>query len=136
MTKPRFLNPKTIAPPPGNGYTHVVETTAPGRTIYIAGQLGLDADGNLAGEPGDFRAQVKQALENLKEALAAVGASFDDVVKVNNYLTDIKDLPMLREVRTAYLNRATPPASTTVAVPALAREGALYEIDAIAVLSA
>jgi enamine deaminase RidA (YjgF/YER057c/UK114 family) len=136
VTKPRFLNPKTIAPPPGNGYTHVVETTAPGRTIYIAGQLGLDVNGDLAGEPGDFRAQAKQAFENLKEALAAVGASFDDVVKVNNYFTDIRHLPMLREVRTAYLNRATPPASTTVAVPALARDGALYEIDAIAVLPA
>jgi enamine deaminase RidA (YjgF/YER057c/UK114 family) len=114
----------------------VVETTAPGRTIYIAGQLGLDVNGDLAGEPGDFRAQAKQAFENLKEALAAVGASFDDVVKVNNYLTDIRHLPMLREVRTGYLNRATPPASTTVAVPALARDGALYEIDAIAVLPA
>jgi enamine deaminase RidA (YjgF/YER057c/UK114 family) len=136
VTKARFLNPQTIAPPPGNGYTHVVEATGPGRTIYIAGQLGLDPGGNLAGGPDDFRAQAKQAFENLKEALAAVGAGFDDVVKVNNYLTDIKHLPLLREVRTAYLNRNAPPASTTVAVAALARDGALYEIDAIAVLPA
>jgi enamine deaminase RidA (YjgF/YER057c/UK114 family) len=134
MTKPRFLNPKTIAPPPGNGYTHVVEATGPGRTIYVAGQLGLDLDGNLAGGPGDFRAQARQAFENLRAALEAVGAGFGDVVKVNNYLVDIKHLPLLREVRNSYFNMQAPPASTTVAIAALAREGAVFEIDAVAVL--
>ena len=136
LTKPRFLNPKTIAPPPGNGFTHVVEATGPGRTIYIAGQLGLEPDGRLAGEPGDFRAQAKRAFENLREALEAVGADFSDLVKVNNFLIDIKHLPILREVRTAYFNKAAPPASTTIAIAALARDGALFEIDAIAVISA
>lgn len=136
MTAPRFLNPKTIAPPPGNGYTHVVETTGPGRTIYIAGQLGLGFDDRLVGEAGDFRAQAKRAFENLREALEAVGAGFKDVVKVNNYLTDIKHLPLLREVRNSYFNMAAPPASTTIAIAALARDGALFEIDAIAVLPA
>ena len=136
MTKPRFLNPATIAPPPGNGYTHVVETTGPGRTIHIAGQLGLRPDGSLAGGPGDFRAQAEQALENLQAALEAVGAGFGDVVKANNFLVDIKHLPILREVRNAYFNMDAPPASTTIAVSALAREGALYEIDVVAFLPA
>jgi enamine deaminase RidA (YjgF/YER057c/UK114 family) len=136
MTKPRFLNPATIAPPPGNGYTHVVETTGPGRTIHIAGQLGLRPDGSLAGGPGDFRAQAEQAFENLRAALEAVGAGFGDVVKANNFLVDIKHLPILREVRNAYFNMDAPPASTTIAVSALAREGALYEIDVVAFLPA
>ena len=135
MTKPRFINPETIAPPPGNGYSHVVETTGPGRTLYIAGQLGLRRDGSLAGAPGDFRAQAEQAFENLRAALEAVGAGFGDVVKANNFLVDITHLPILREVRNAYFNMAAPPASTTIAVAALAREGALFEIDAVAVLS-
>ena len=68
----RFLNPKTLAPPPG--YTYVVETTGPGRTVYLAGQLGLDLDNKLVGAPGDFGAQCTQAFENLRLALAAVGA--------------------------------------------------------------
>ncbi len=136
MTKPRFLNPRTIAPPPGNGYTHVVEATGPGRTIYIAGQLGLDLDNRIVGEPGDFRAQAERAFENLRAALEAVGAGFEDVVKVNNFLIDMKHLPILREVRNAYFNMAAPPVSTTIAIAALAREGALFEIDAIAVLPA
>jgi enamine deaminase RidA (YjgF/YER057c/UK114 family) len=133
VPKPRFLNPDTLAKPPG--YTQIVETTGPGRTIYIAGQLGIDRSGKLAGDPGDFRAQAIQALDNLKAALEAVGAGFEDVVKVNNYLVDITHLPILREVRGAYFRTGTPPASTTVAISMLAREGALYEIDAVAVIS-
>src|SRR5262244_2621030 len=80
----RFINPDAIPKPPG--YTHVVETTGPGRIVYIAGQLGFGKDGKM----GDFRAQVTQAFENLKHALASVGANFDQVVKLNNYLVDIK----------------------------------------------
>jgi enamine deaminase RidA (YjgF/YER057c/UK114 family) len=132
MPKPRFINPDTLAPPPG--YTQVVEVTGPGRTIYIAGQLGLDIDGKLVGAPGDFRAQAEQTFKNLKAALAAVGAGFEHIVKVNNYLVDMAHLPILRDVRGAYFGRENPPASTTVAVSTLARDGALYEIDAIAVL--
>jgi enamine deaminase RidA (YjgF/YER057c/UK114 family) len=132
MPRPRFINPDTLAKPPG--YTHVVEVTGPGRTIYIAGQLGLDPGGGLVGAPGDFRAQAKQAFENLKMALDSVGAGFEHVVKVNNYLVDMAHLPILREVRGAYFGKENPPASTTIAVSTLAREGALYEIDAIAVL--
>lgn len=133
MTKIRHLNPATVAKPPG--YTHVVEVTGPGRIVYIAGQLGLDLDNKLAGPPGDFRAQCTQAFANLGHALAAVGAKFNDVVKINNYLTDIAHISIFREVRDAFLNTKAPPASTTIAIPALARPGALFEIEAVAVLA-
>jgi enamine deaminase RidA (YjgF/YER057c/UK114 family) len=128
----RFLNPKTLAKPPG--YTYVVETTGPGRTVYIAGQLGLDLDNRLVGGPGDFRAQCAKAFENLGFALVAVGATFRDVVKINNYLTDMGHIGVFREVRDQFLNTKAPPASTTVAISQLARPGALFEIEAIAVL--
>jgi enamine deaminase RidA (YjgF/YER057c/UK114 family) len=128
----RFLNPRTLAPPPG--YTYVVETTGPGRTVYLAGQLGLDMDNRLVGAPGDFGAQCTQAFENLRLALAAVGAGFEDVVKVNSYLTDMSHIGTLREVRNKYLNMAAPPASTTIGISSLARPGALFEIEAVAVL--
>jgi enamine deaminase RidA (YjgF/YER057c/UK114 family) len=130
----RFLNPKTISKPPG--YTHVVEATGPGRIVYIAGQLGLDVGGKVVGQAGDFRAQAIQTFENLKAALAEVGATFNDVVKINNYLTDLSHLPIFREVRDAYLDKATPPASTTIQITALARAGALLETEAVAILPA
>jgi len=128
--KTRFINPEGLVRPPS--YTQVVEVAAPGRTIYVAGQLGTDRDGKLVG--GDFRAQAEQVFKNLQMALAAVGASFADIVKLNSYLADIGHLPILREVRARYLDPAALPASTTLAVRGFAREGALLEVEAVAVL--
>lgn len=132
MAAPRFLNPPTLYKPPG--YSHVVEIKGPGRIVYIAGQLGLDAQGKLVGAPGDFRAQASQAFENLNLALAAVGGSFGDIVKLNNYLTDMSHLPMLREVRDRYVNVSAPPASTTVEISKFALDGALFEVEAVVML--
>jgi enamine deaminase RidA (YjgF/YER057c/UK114 family) len=130
----RFSNPNTLAKPPG--YSYVVEATGPNRLIFIAGQLGLDMDNKLVGAPGDFRAQANKAVDNLKLALADAGATIKDVVKINNYLVDMSHIPIFREVRDQHFNMAAPPASTTVAISHLARPGALFEIEAIAVLPA
>ena len=128
----RFSNPKTLAKPPG--YSYVVEATGPNRLIFIAGQLGLDMENNLVGD--DFRSQADKAIENLKLALADAGATVKDVVKINNYLVDMSHIPIFREVRDKHFNMSAPPASTTVAISQLARPGALFEIEAIAVLPA
>jgi enamine deaminase RidA (YjgF/YER057c/UK114 family) len=127
-----FINPSTM--PPTRGYTHVVETTGPNRTVYIAGQLGMTPDGKFAGGPGDFRAQAVQCFENLKAALASVGGTFDHVVKITNYFVDMAHLQTFFEVRDRYVNTKAPPASTAIQISKLAREGALFEIEAIAVL--
>src|SRR6266481_1710489 len=131
MSQIRFINPQALGKPPG--YTHVVEITAPGRIVYIAGQLGIDREGKLS---SDIRRQAVQTFENLKQALAAVGADFRHVVKFNNYLVDRAHLPTFREVRDSYLAADNRPASTTIAISGLAREGALIEIEAVAVLPA
>src|SRR6478752_1238943 len=130
----RFSNPKTLAKPPG--YSYVVEATGPNRVIFIAGQLGLDMENKLVGAPGDFGAQAEKAIENLKLALADAGATLKDVVKINNYLVDMSHIPIFRAVRDRHFNMSAPPASTTVAISRLARPGALFEIEAIAVLPA
>lgn len=131
MPANKFLSPDSVAKP--RGYSHVVESSGPGRTIHTAGQLGVKPDGTLL---PDFRGQAEQAFENLKAALAAVGADFSHVVKLNNYLTDMANLPTYFEVRDRYVNTAAPPASTTVAISALAMPGAVYEVEAIAVVPA
>lgn len=127
----RFINPENMFVPPG--YTQVVETTGPSRVVYIAGQMGIDKDGRL---PGDFRAQAVQTFENIKSALASVGGSMDDIVKLNNYLLDIAYLPIIRDVRIGFLKPETLPASTTIQVSGFALVGALLEIEVVAMLPA
>lgn len=125
----RRLNPGTLSTP--TGYTHVVEARG-GRTLYISGQVALDSAGQLVGA-GDFRAQVEQVFRNLQRALASAGASFDDVVKINIFVTDASQVTALREVRSRYMSANALPASTFVQVTALARPEWLVEIEAIAV---
>jgi reactive intermediate/imine deaminase len=126
-----FINPATMHRPVG--YTHVVEVTA-GRPVYIAGQVALDPAGELVG-PGDIRAQARQVFDNLQAALQAVGASFEQVVKLTYYLVDASELPVVREVRDQYVNIRQPPASTAVEVRRLVRDDLLIEVEAIAVIA-
>lgn len=123
-----FRAPEGLAP--GPGYSHAV--TGRGRWVAIAGQVALDEAGQLVG-PGDMEAQARQVFANLNRALAAAGASFTDVIKLNFYLTDISLLRLVRPVRDEYVDTARPPASTAVQVGALALPGLMIEIEAWAV---
>jgi reactive intermediate/imine deaminase len=129
-TAVKFINSDKL--PPAVGYSQAV-TVRSGRLVYIAGQVAMDPSGKLVG-PGDFRAQAEQTFENLKVALAASGASFDNVVKLNSYFVDIKQAPVFREVRDKYINAIHPPVSTAVEVRRLVREEWLLEVEATAVV--
>lgn len=111
-------------------YSHVVVTDAP-ITIYIAGQVPRDKDGNNVGQ-GDMRAQIRQVGANLKAALAAAGATLADVVKTTTYVTDIDEFFRHSDVRGEIFG-ATPPTSTTIVVKGLAHPDFMVEIEAIAV---
>jgi enamine deaminase RidA (YjgF/YER057c/UK114 family) len=130
-TTARFINPETMHRP--TGYTHVVEVLA-GRPVYISGQVALDSTGSLVG-PDDIRAQARRVFDNLRAALQAVGASFDQVVKLNYYVVDATQMPVIREVRDEYLDPARPPASTAVEVRRLVRDDLLIEVEAVAVIA-
>jgi enamine deaminase RidA (YjgF/YER057c/UK114 family) len=129
---PRFINPPGLVTP--TGYTHVV-VSADGRTAYIAGQVAFDSTGAVVGV-GDFKAQAEQVFGNLRKALASVGATFADVMKMNTFVTDIRQVAALREIRSRYLNPQHPPANTLVAVAALARPEFMLEIEAVVSLPA
>ena len=121
-------NPPELSTP--TGYTHVVEVTGPVKTIYIAGQIAFDKSGAIVGK-GDMKAQTEQVFKNLEAALAAAGAKFSDVVKMNTYVTDMSQVAVIREVRGRYFSSTTP-ASTLVQVAALARPELMIEIEVIA----
>lgn len=125
----RFIKSESL--PPSPGYSQAVEIRR-GRIIYIAGQVAVDRLGKVVGE-GDMRVQAQQTFENLKAALEASGATFENVVKLNYYFSDITQLAAVREVRDKFINTANPPASTAVEVKRLFREPFLIEVEAVAV---
>ncbi|HKB09419.1 MAG TPA: RidA family protein [Vicinamibacterales bacterium] len=125
-------NPPALSKP--TGYTHVVEVTGPAKTIYISGQIAFDKDGKLVGA-GDMKAQAEQVFKNLEVALAAAGAKFSDVVKMNSYITDMSKVQAVRDVRARYFSD-TAPASTFVQVAGLVRPELLLEVEVVAVVAA
>ncbi|WP_327326966.1 RidA family protein [Streptomyces sp. NBC_01210] len=120
--------PEGVAP--GTGYSHVVWGT--GRFVAISGQCAFDQDGKVVGE-GDPAAQARQIFENLRRCLAAAGASFDDVVKLTYFVTDVAHLPAVRAARDEVIDAARLPASSAVQVAALFRPELLVEIEAFAI---
>lgn len=114
-------------------YSHVVTVNGPGKTIYVAGQLARDADGNIVG-PGDMRAQLEQTFKNLELCLKAAGAGWADVVKTNTYVTDYEAFSKCSDVRMRFFGVAGP-TSTTIQISRLAQDGAMVEIELIAVVA-
>jgi 2-iminobutanoate/2-iminopropanoate deaminase len=103
-----------------------------GQWLFLSGQIGLDpATGELV--PGGVVAEATRVLENLRDVLAAAGASADDVVRTTIYLVDLADFNRVNEVYAACFQPPFP-ARATVGVAALPR-GARVEIDAIAMIS-
>ena len=126
-----------ISHPPGvapsDGYTHVV--TGPGRLAAVAGQMPFDERGELVGE-GDPAAQTRQIFRNMRGCLAAAGLTFDDVIKLTYYVTDIAHVPAVLAARDEFIDTTRPPASTVVQVVALYRPDLLLEVDALALTGA
>ncbi len=124
---------RIVAPPfihKTAGYSHAVQA---GETLYIAGQVAVDPDGNLVGE-GDIDAQVAQVWQNLRAVLAYAGSSVEDIVKLTVFTTDIAHRPAIAAARDAVFPNGRYPASTFLVVQSLARPELLVEIEAIAVI--
>lgn len=127
-----FKNSPEIATP--GGYSHAV-IVSHGKMIFLSGQVGLNKQGEIVGKD-DFRAQTTQVFTNLKAALAAAGATLNDVIKLNYYVAGLNHdkLVALREVRDQFIDKQHPPASTLAGVQSLFREDAQLEIEAVAVI--
>lgn len=99
--------------------------------VYASGQLGLNpATGDFAGE--DFKSQAEQALKNVGAILEAAGTSYDNVVKVSVFMSDMSNFAALNEVYAQFF-KAPYPARSAVAVKTLPKNG-LIEIEVIAAL--
>ena len=106
-----------------------------GKTVYISGQVGINEKGEVVGK-GDLKRQTEQAFENIRLALAAVGANYQHVVKTSLFVVGLRPehVPIIREVRSRYVWAEHPPSSTLVGVSALVGPDWLMEIEAVAVI--
>jgi reactive intermediate/imine deaminase len=119
------FNAASVRTPPG--YSHAVQA---GGLLLIAGQVPLDDAGEVVG--ADMESQARQAFRNLAAVLAVAGVTFDAVVKLSYFVTDIGQVAAIRAVRDEFINTANPPASTLVEVSRLFLPGLLIEIEAVA----
>jgi len=126
----RIIQPTTVHSTQGVGYSHV---SIAGDTMYVAGQIALDKQGQLVGK-GDIEAQVTQVYANLRSILEEMGGSLGDIVKLTTYLIHREHLPAFRKVRNEVFPEPFPP-NTLLFISGLAHPDYLVEIEAIAVVT-
>ena len=124
------------APQPLGAYSVGMLVNA-GRLLYVAGQLGVDANGSLTG-PGDAAAQTRQVLENIGHVLEAAGAGFSNVVEFTTYVVGRGSVQGFIDGRNQVFPQIFPnadyPPNTLLVVEGLVREEFLVEIKAVAAL--
>ena len=124
----KILTPEQLDFQPRPAYPYSPGTRG-GGMVYTAGQVAWGSDGNIVGI-GDIEAQTRQTLGNVEAVLNEGGASWDDVLKCNVYLKDMKDFQKMNDVFSEIFPE-NPPARTTVQTP-MAEESMLVEIEAVA----
>jgi enamine deaminase RidA (YjgF/YER057c/UK114 family) len=128
-------NPPGLYDPAPNGYSHVAVVTPGAKWLWIAGQGGETQDGALS---PDFRTQVRQALSNLRTALASAGANTGDVLKLTVLVVEHSEerLQLFGAELEAAFGPRHKPACTLIPVPRLALDGMLFEVEAVAAVAA
>jgi 2-iminobutanoate/2-iminopropanoate deaminase len=118
-----------VADPPKFG-SPTSNAVRAGDFIYISGMMPWDKDRRVVGV-GDIKAQTRQVLKNMDAMLHAAGGSLKNVVKINFFLTDIRDKSAIWDVRKEMFGE-TRPASTLVEVVHLVDQLSLLEVEAVA----
>jgi enamine deaminase RidA (YjgF/YER057c/UK114 family) len=130
MSSRKLLNPPELHAAPG--FTHVV--VAPGAGLaFLSGQVALDPNFALLGED-DLGEQTKAAMRNIKTALDAIGASWEDVHRRTIYTLRPTEYQVITAAIEEVQESTDHPAQTIVGVTGLAVEGLLIEIEVTVVL--
>lgn len=124
-----ILQLKSVHETKDRGYSHAAKV---GKTLYIAGQIARDADGNLVGK-GDFEAQARQVYTNLKNILKESGGDLKNIVKMTTILTHYDYVESRRKILDEFFGDIMPP-NTLMIIESLASPDYMIEVEAIAVL--
>ncbi len=115
------------------GFNHGHEVTGAERTLYLAGQVSLDDDGNLVHD-GDMAGQINKSIDNIEAVLAAADMTLADVVRLNIYTTDVDLLLENAAVLGRLVEAGSKYTSTLLGVTRLAFPQLLVELEVIAVV--
>ncbi len=128
----QHINPEGLVKT--GAFTNVVVVHGPAKTVYVGGQDAVDASGTIIGK-GDIQKQAQQVMKNLQVALAAGGATLQDVIKWNVYVVQGQSpQPAFEVFQETWGDRPNPPAITLLFVSGLADPDFLMEMDAVAVV--
>lgn len=128
----KYVNPEGLMQ--SQAFSQVVTTEGKGKTIYIGGQNAVNVNHEIVGK-GDIRMQTDQVMQNIEVALAACGATFNNIVKLNIYIVQGQDVTGAYQASQKYMVKAThPPVVTALFVSALGNPEYLIEIEATAFL--
>jgi 2-iminobutanoate/2-iminopropanoate deaminase len=119
--------PDGVAAPAAN-YSHATLVPPNAHWLYLSGQLGVRPDGSV---PDDVESQIEQVFANIRRVVESAGMTMADLVRLNAFLVDPRDLATYMMVRDRHVSRP-PPASTLVVVRALARPVFRVEVEAVA----
>ena len=126
----QYISPDRLSKNPA--FSQVVITQGNGKTIYVGGQNAVNAKREIIGK-GNIAKQTEQVMENLKIALTACGATFENLVKLTIHIVQGQDLQRGFQASQKYLGNLTnPPAITGFFVSALGHPDFLVEVDAVA----
>jgi enamine deaminase RidA (YjgF/YER057c/UK114 family) len=101
------------------------------RSIYVSGQVAVDADGQVIGN--DVATQSRAVFERISGLLGELGATLEDVVKITTFLTEMSEYGSFSAARAEFFP-GRKPASSTVGVKALSQPAFLIEIEAVAAI--
>jgi enamine deaminase RidA (YjgF/YER057c/UK114 family) len=135
---------REVVQPPGlcvplGPYSHVfsVDVQSFSRLVFVAGQVGMDRDGNIV-RPNDIRAQFVQTYVNLQAAVEAAGGTLASIVSLRTFLTRADDLPVFNACRAEHYPRYFPdgvyPPNTLLIIDRLVHPDLLLEVEAVAAI--
>jgi enamine deaminase RidA (YjgF/YER057c/UK114 family) len=130
----RYVHPKALSPTVKHSFSPLVVSRST-NTVYVSGQVARDLSGNIVGGD-DLEKQMVQALKNIKAALAEVGATMQNIARLEIYIVDYSPdkLPAYSAAMKQFFDPEHLPANTLLGIESLAFSGYLVEITATAVL--
>lgn len=132
MSRLRYLQPEGEFTALMGAYSHGIKVPLPGADlIFLTGQKAMDSHGNVIAA-GDPEKQTEYVFQSIRRILAEAGATIDDVVKAQIFVTDMNDFPIISKVRNRYFENVRP-VSTLVEVTGLSKKGCCVEIAVTAI---